>query len=132
MDDKVGKGKSPNSLKNLKPIKKGQIMNPEGARSHDPVKKEIKKFTSKYMTEIIELAVMGNLEGLAKVVKDPNAPAIQVGVAKALHKAISNGDWGTLNDIVARIIGKVPDKVHIGGEDGGNLVVEFVKSGNKE
>lgn len=131
MGNKMGKGKSPNSLKNLKPIKKGQIMNPEGARSHDPIKKELRRFTHKYLKETIELAVMGNLEGLQKVVKDPSSPAIQVGIAKALHKAIQNGDWGTLESIVQRVVGKIPDRVHFGNDEENGIKVTFVKAEKK-
>lgn len=132
MDEKVGKGRSPNSLKNLKHIKKGQVMNPEGARAHDPVKKELKRFTNKYLRDIIELAVMGNLAGLQAVVKDPNAPAIQVGVAKALADAVVNGNWSILESIVSRVIGKVPDRIHLGGDDeASGITVEFIGTSKK-
>jgi hypothetical protein len=131
MSNKIGKGKSPNSLKNLKPIKKGQIMNPEGARSHNPIKKELKKFTNSYLVSVIELAVMGNLQGLAAVVKNPDSPAIQVGIAKALHKAIENGDWGTLESIVQRVVGKIPDRVHFGNDEENGIKVTFVKAEKK-
>ncbi len=115
---KYKRGKNPNSMKNLKPIKKGSVLNPIGANAHDPIKKAIKKFTNQYLIEVINMAVMGNLKGLQDVVKNPDSPAIQVGVAKCLFTAISKGDWDTLESIIVRIIGKVPDKIeHSGSVD---------------
>lgn len=128
-EKKSRQGRAPNSLKNLKPIRKGEVRNPHGARAHDPVKKELKRFTNKYLIEIIEMAVMGNLAGLKAVVDNPDSPAIQVGVAKSLFNAISEGDWSTLESIVSRIIGKVPDKVDFTGTMK-SLQIEFV--GKKE
>lgn len=92
-------------------IQKGEVKNPIGAAAHDPVKKLMRRFTNEYMKEIVELAVMGNLEGLKEVAENPNTPAIQVGVATALMGAIKSGDWTTLRSIVAEILGKQPDKV---------------------
>lgn len=117
-DVKYKRGKNPNSMKNLKPVKPGMVLNPRGAAAHDPIKKAIKKFTNQYLIEVIDMAVMGNLKGLQDVVKNPNSPAIQVGVAKCLYTAISKGDWDTLESIIVRIIGKVPDRVeHSGAVD---------------
>ncbi len=112
------KGRHPNSLKNLKPVKPGEIRNAEGGRSHDKHKKIWKRFTNEYLVEIIDLAIMGNLQGLKKVVDNPDSPAIQVGVAKALFTAISKGDWDTLERIISRIVGKVPDKIDLSGSVG--------------
>lgn len=122
----IGRGNSPNSIKNLRPISKGEIRNPQGGRAHDPIKKELKKFTSQYLTEIIEMAVMGNLAGLKTIVENPNSPAIQVGVAKALFNAISSGDWGTLESIVSRVVGKTPDNLNVNALMK-NITIEFVE-----
>lgn len=117
MDDnkaKYRKGKNPNSLRNLKPLKKGDPSpNKIGARAHDIVAKEMRKFTNKYLIEVIELAVMGNITGLQAILTNPNSPAIQVGIARSLFKAISDGDWDTLEKIISRIIGKIPDNLNI-------------------
>ena len=130
---KYPKGKHPNQLAALRPIKKGQVLNPNGARAHDPVKRAMRRFTNEYMKEIIELAVLGNLDGLQKIVKDKDAPAIQVGVARALFNAIKNGDWSTLNSIVERLIGKVPDRIDL-SSDGSfrGITVTFVDAKKSE
>lgn len=122
----VGKGNNPNSRKNLKPIKKGQVLNPAGRGAENPYIRELRKFTNEYLKEVIEQAVMGNLAGLKAIVEDPNAPAIQVGVAKCMFEAISKGDWNTFERIFERIIGKVPIKVEAEGLAKG-IEVMFVK-----
>lgn len=116
---------NPESLKNLKKIKKGTILNPEGGRAHDPAKKLLKRFTNSYLKEVIELAVMGNLAGLKAVAEDPDTPAIQVGVCTAMISAINKGDWGLLESIIVRIVGKVPDKIKVENADA-SIKIEFV------
>lgn len=109
------RGMHPNSMKTVleNRIKKGTVLNPIGAHAHDPVKKALKRFTNEYMKEIVELAVMGNLAALKEVAENPNTPAIQVGVAKALAHAINDGDWTTLRAIVSEILGKQADKIDL-------------------
>lgn len=103
---------NPKSKLNLKPPPvKGEVRNPLGARSHDPLRKELKKFTLQYMRDVIEIAVMGDLAALQAIVSDPTAPVIKIGIAMCLHKAVKDKNWELLNEIISRIIGKVPDKI---------------------
>lgn len=108
---------SPKSMANLKKIQKGQVLNPLGAGAHNPLLRTMRKFSQKYFAEVIDMAVMGNLEGLASIINDPKSEAIKVGVAKSLFNAIADGDWDVLDRIVSRLIGKVPDKINITTED---------------
>lgn len=87
-------------------FKKGQIANPLGAGAHDPVKKAFKRMTLNGFKEIIDAAVNNNLKALENIAKDPNASALQVGVAVSLGKAAAAGDWNTLDRILERIVGK--------------------------
>ena len=95
-------------LLNLRPAKKGEVRNPLGGASHNKALKGLRRFTNEYLKELIELAVMGNMQGLVNIIKDPDAPAIKVGIAKSLVQAITKGDWAVLERIVERIVGKVP------------------------
>jgi hypothetical protein len=106
-----GRGKNPNSLKNLKPCPKGKVLNPHGGRAHSA----IRRLTNEYFKEIIEAALLGNIEGLAVIINDPASPALKVGVAKSLHTAIKNGNWLILESIIARLLGKLPDKLEVSG-----------------
>jgi len=111
MDRKKKKPMSPASLANLKPIQKGEVKNPEGGRSHDPIKSAIKRLTKAEFEDIISLALDANLEELKKIIKDPSSTALRVGVASSLIKAVGRGDFGTLTAIVERIIGSMAMKV---------------------
>ncbi len=122
----------PNSIAALKPIKPGEVRNPEGARAHDPIKKELKKFTQKYMRDTIEVAFTGNIAALQAIVKNPNSPAFQVGLAKALANAITRGDWGTLESIAQRVVGKIPDRIHLGSDENSGIAISFVKAKKNE
>lgn len=125
---KYKRGKNPNSLKNLKAIQPGQVLNPLGGGAHDQIKQSMKRFTNKYLIEVIDMAVMGNIKGLESIVKNPDSPAIQVGVAKCLFTAITKGDWQTLESIIVRIVGKVPDKMEVLSAELSSLKIEFVKN----
>lgn len=118
MGSKKGMKLSPNSLKNLKPIRPGEVRNPDGGRTHDPVKKALRSFTNEYLKEVIEAAVMGDLLALKEIIDDEKSPAIKVGVAKSVLKAIEYGDWTLLNSIIERIVGKIPNEIKLSGSVG--------------
>lgn len=122
-------------LANLKPFKPGNKANPEGARAHDPEKKMLKKITAEVFAEIVELALKNDIIGLTKVAEDKTCPAIKVGVARALMKAIQKGDWKTIEGIIERLVGKVVIKVDhtSGGEVIANppQVVMYIPNNNR-
>lgn len=129
------KGRNPNSLKNLKPAKKGEVRNPNGGRTHSAEMKAMRKFSAKVLAEVIEAAVMGNLSDLKRIAEDPTTPAIQVGVATVLYKGIKNGDWDIVEKVLARVIGKVPDKIdHTtdGKPLNQSIAIQFVDDGTKD
>jgi len=101
------------SLRNLKPAQKGEVRNPEGARSHNPAR----RLSLELYREIIELALTGNIDSLKKVAEDPKTSVIQVGLAYALIKAVKDGDWDTQERITARILGKIPDHININSQN---------------
>lgn len=104
--------------------KPGQSGNPEGGRAHDPIKKEFRKFTSAYLKEIIELAVMGDTTSLARIAEDPSEPAIKVGLARSVFNAVNKGDWPMLERIFERITGRVPIVMEHAGKDGGPITTK--------
>lgn len=112
------KKRDPNAPKNpvpkqLKPFQKGTSGNPEGARAHNPALKALKNLTLETYREVIQLVLEGNLKQLKAMIEDPETPAIQVGVATSFMKAIKNGDYNVIEQIASRIVGKIPDVVHI-------------------
>lgn len=120
----------PNSLANLKKIQKGQVLNPEGGRSHDKEKRILKSLTVKHLKELIDMAVMGNEMDLDEVIENPYSSIVQKTMAKALKDAVKSGNWFAMENIINRIVGKVPDKVAYtdptGEEQAGPVIIEFV------
>lgn len=107
---------SKKQLANLKPIKKGQVLNPNGGRAHNPALKALKKLTIESYREIIDLVATGNLDALRAMVKDKNTSALQVGIATAFMKAINSGDYNVIERIAERIIGKIPEHLNLSGQ----------------
>lgn len=122
----IGKGKHPNTKANLKMWPKGVSGNPNGARAHDPVKKQVKKLTSKEVEQVIGLIMDNNIRGLKKIGKDPTSSVLKVWVASIAARAIHKGDSYALNMILDRAIGRVKEKFEISGEDGGPIQNAFL------
>jgi hypothetical protein len=97
------------SLSNLKPAKKGEKRNPEGARTHKTY--QMKKLTNLELQDIINAVLNKNKKELKSIIDDPEASALKVGVATSIAKAISRGDWKTIEAIIERIVGKVTVKI---------------------
>ena|ERR1035438_7237930 len=92
-------------------FQRGQVNNPEGARTHNPVIKALRNLTINAYREAIELALTGGVSELEQLAADPNANVVQVGVAKSLLKALEKGDWFVIDKIAERLIGKTPDYI---------------------
>jgi hypothetical protein len=110
---KYGKGLNPNSMKNLKKIPKGTVLNPLGWHAHNQAKKDLKRITHAYLEEVVHAAFMGDMAQLIAIVKDKTSEPIKVGVASSILVAIKKGDWKTLNEILERVIGKVPENINL-------------------
>ena len=92
--------------------KKGQPSpNPLGGKLSNPAVRALKNLTVEIYREVIELALTSNIAALKAIAENPDTPAVQVGVAVALVKAIQKGDWNIVNAIAERIVGKIPDKI---------------------
>lgn len=96
-------------------FQKGVSGNP-GGRKVDPIKKALRNLTRESFREVIELALTGNVKELRLLIKDPTTTAIQLGVATSLLRAIQRGDWGTIEAIATRIVGKIPDELKVTGQ----------------
>lgn len=106
-------------LANLKPIKKGEVRNPEGGRAHSPETKMMKLLTQKSMVRIINLIAQGDVAALRKMAKDESNTALEMMFASVVIKIISKGDMDALDKLLNRMVGKVKDRVEHTGQDGG-------------
>lgn len=112
-ETKKKKAMTPAQLANLRPIKPGEVRNPEGGRAHNPILRAMRNLTIKEFREVIELALTSNTDAVQDMLKDKESSAIQAGIAACILKAIGRGDWGTLEQIVSRLVGKLPDKLEV-------------------
>lgn len=94
-------------------FKPGQSGNPNGRPPLTKEQKALRSLTLKSYREVIEMVLTGNLEELKEFAQHKDTPVIQVGVATALLKAIKNGDASVLEMFAARIIGKIPEVIHL-------------------
>lgn len=94
-------------------FKPGESGNPEGARRHNPIQKALKNLTVTTYREVIEAVLTGNVDNLRVMIQDPKTSALQVGVARAFVKAIEAGDYGVIERIAERIVGKIPDELNV-------------------
>lgn len=106
----------PNSLANLKKFKPGNNANPLGAGAHDPVKKMLKRLTSEELKDIASLLLSGNVKELAHVRRSSSSSGIRAMVAGLALRAIRQGDANAFETLLARLMGKVENKVQLSGE----------------
>ncbi len=102
-------------------FKKGQSGNPDGARKHDPIMKQLKNLTEEEMMEIGSLVVKGSINELKAISKDPNASALKCMIASVAIKTVAKGDAHALEILLCRLIGKVKDKVEINSMNNTNV-----------
>lgn len=120
----VGKGHPPEQHR----FKPGQSGNPAG-RLPNPIPRALKELTVESYRKVIEAVCAGNLDELRRMVKDPKISALQVGVANAFIKALTSGDYATIERIAERIVGKIPDELVVNSK---NLNANINASVDKE
>jgi hypothetical protein len=108
MEDGIAK-----RMKNLKPAKKGEVRNPNGGRAHNGLKAQLKKLTTKELSDMIELVMTKPVSELQKIAMNPNEISLKVGIASAMVRMINKGDFETLEKMLQRVVGKVKDEVDL-------------------
>jgi len=106
--------KNPRALANLKPAKKGEVRNPEGSRSHNPIIKAFNKLHQEHFRSALSEALLSDPEELDKLAaRVPGNPSIKRLIARALRNAIRNGEYGLLDRMADRLFGKVADVLNV-------------------
>lgn len=117
------------SGKQLRPyqFKKGQSGNPSGGKAHNKEIKLIKRLTNIEVAELGALILQKNITALRDIAEDAkNNPDSKHSSLKSIMamiavKAFAKGDAHSLDAILNRTAGKVPDKIHLTGKDGGPI-----------
>ena len=100
------RGMNPNSLRNLKPCRPGEVRNPAGRKASGAV-----------VADWLNAFALRTLGALAKILADPKATTAQVAAARIWLLA-SAGDGESLDRIFDRTVGKAKASVDMtsGGE----------------
>lgn len=105
--------------RNLIPYKPGQSGNPEGGRRHNKELRALRKMTKEQVAEIGELILKGNIKKLQAIVDSAgkmgkkNKSVLITWFAAVAIKAIAKGDARSLDIVLSRIIGKVPESIYL-------------------
>lgn len=114
---------NPKSLLNLKKIKKGQVLNPNGNSKHSRALAAVRNLSNDEVTKVGTMLLDQNLESLKEIMRNPNSSALQVLITSVVVKAISKGDASALNVILDRVAGKVKEKLQVTGNMASNVAV---------
>jgi hypothetical protein len=99
-----------------------------GGPGRPPISPEIKilrKLTVEKLEEIADLILAGDRPTLQLLANSHTEPAIRVAYARAALNAMQKGDLQTIEMILARLVGKVKEKV----EHSGKVTLEDLVAG---
>lgn len=112
----MGQRKLPEAMKATQFVK-GQIANKNGPTPKTPAQKKInadlRNLTLDTYREILHRLLFDTVPGLKELVSDKDTNALTAAVAMCLLMAIKKGDYDTIEKILQRIIGKIPDHLSV-------------------
>lgn len=103
----------------LKPFhfKPGQSGNPEGGKKHNPGLRKLKKLQTESYVDLIELVAFKSKADVMEVAKDAAEENLLGTIAQIWMIARARGDYDTIEKILSRVLGKVPDKIDINSKN---------------
>jgi hypothetical protein len=120
------RGKHPASLKNLKPIQKGEVRNPQGINRKRP-------FTDR-MYELTEQLLNQTPEG-RKIQKKFNLPEGSTwgdaAVRRLMMEAVDGGSIPAVKEMADRIEGKAPERLEISGPEKKEITIRIIHDSKK-
>lgn len=99
-------------------FKKGTVNNPLGGKAHDPFVREVRAMTNETIATAIKLTYQSTPAEVAIKLSDPNITLLQKTILRAALDAAENGNFTKFNVILERVVGKVPEVIHISSPDG--------------
>jgi len=122
---------NPKSLKNLKPLKKGQVLNPDGARTHNKALQEVRRLTKEELAEVGSLIIRHNIDELRAIAKNPKTTVLKAMCAALAIRVISRGDPSAYDALLNRLVGKVPEKINMTGATGPQVTITLPSNGRE-
>lgn len=88
----------------------GQSGNPSGRPASSTSEKEVRRFTREHVAEVYNKIIDMTKKELDELIADEESTEFEKGVARAVIAMGSSGTPGSLENVLERIIGKVPVK----------------------
>lgn len=105
-DYEVGRGKPPKHTQ----FKKGQIANPKGI-TISPEKRALKELTETELANAIKKVFTSTEEECLALLKDKTTTLGHKVILRAAVDSAHHGNYSKFNEILERVIGKVPNKI---------------------
>lgn len=86
--------------------------NPYG-RPKEILPNALKNLTKQSLRRIIKCLVKGNTEHLKEIAEDPTSSVLEVAICNCIAVALKKGDYGTIEHILQRVLGKIPDEINL-------------------
>jgi hypothetical protein len=97
-------------------FKKGQTGNPNGRPTLPKEIRNLKKFSTKELEDLITVLFQADDVEIQAIINDPTAPRIKKIMAQVLEKAMETGNMNQVDMVLNRIVGKVKEKVELLGK----------------
>jgi hypothetical protein len=103
----------------LKPFhfKPGQSGNPEGGKKHSPGLRKLRKLQTDSYVDLIQLVAFKTKEEVVQVAKDASEENLIGTIAQIWLIARARGDYDTIEKILSRVLGKVPENINLRSEN---------------
>lgn len=98
-------------------IQKGQVLNPEGGRTHDPIKKRLRRLTQFELQQLGSMFLDQDEAQIKKIMKDKKDSVLRRTMAGLMLDIMQYRDEKKITLVFDRTAGKVSDKLIVGVDD---------------
>ena len=103
--------------KNLKPVQKGEIRNPNGRpRKYVSLLKE-QGYKLSEINDTIQVMMSMDMEELKTVWDNPKATILEKTIAAAMRKSLEKGSLYSLDTLLTRVYGKPKEQIDFKGDN---------------
>jgi hypothetical protein len=110
----VPRGKNPNSLKNLKPTKPGQVLNPQGINRKRPITDCYYQRSEEPLPENLRIRINASI---GEEILKPGTTWAEASALRRFLDALMEGGTAAAKEIREAIEGKAPQRLEITGPE---------------
>lgn len=98
-------------------FKPGQSGNPDGGKKHNRAIRTLKQLTLEQYCNLIEVVALESGTKVKNFAKDENCQNLLGTLSRCWMIAKSRGDYETIEKILSRVLGKIPDEFKISSQN---------------